>query len=351
MAHAEQALAIDPDHIGAWSLRAGLKRFSANDPDLPRLEHLAARLAERPDRRDDAISAEFALAKALMDAGQVDAAFTRLASANAAHRARITHDSAADAAAMAALAQAFADPVTAHPSGAARPIFIVGMPRSGTTLVEAMLGRHRAVHPGGELKHLDMVLMDHCGGTPDPQRLASLDAPTLTLLADRYRQLSRNGVADGLRVTDKMPSNFRHCGLIARMFPDATIIHCRRDPHDTCLSIFATRFAQGQPFAYDLAELGTHYRAYRRLMAHWRTVLPASMLVEIDYEALVHDPEPQARRLLAACQLDWDPACLSPQHAAGPVRTASVNQVRQPIYTSSVERWRPYAKYLGALSL
>lgn len=346
----EQALAQDPDHAGAWSLRAGLKRFDPDDPDLAAMAALAARLAEQPERGEDLITIEFAWARALMDTGAADDAFAVLSRANARHRARIAYDPGRDLAEMAAIVQAF-PAAQAVGDPAPRPIFIVGMPRSGTTLVEQILGSHPAIHSGGELKHLDLVLMEQFGGRPEPHDLAALDAATLRRLAQAYRARATADAPSGLRVTDKMPSNFRHAGLIHRMFPGALIVHCRRAPLDTCLSIYATRFAQGQHFGYDLGELGDYYRAYRTVMAHWRAILPASTLIEVDYEAVVGDLEGQARRLIAACGLPWDAACLAFHRTARPVRTASVNQVRQPLYTTSVDRWRPYAHHLAPLGL
>ena len=348
MATVESALAIAPDHVGAWSLRAGLKRFAPGDPDLAALAALATTQAGRPD---DRITVQFALAKALKDTGASDAAFAWLDRANADHRARIAYDVETDVAAMAAIAATFRSSGDGGGDRALRPIFIVGMPRSGTTLVEQILGSHPAIHAGGEMKHLDLVLMDHFGGVPDPQALAGLDRATLDTLAHAYLRRTRADAPQGARVTDKMPSNFRHAGLIHRLFPGAVIVHCRRMPHDTCLSIYATRFAQGQHFAYDLKELGAYYRAYQGLMAHWHAVLPANVLIEVDYEAVVADLESQARRLIAACGLPWDQACLAFHRAPRPIRTASVNQVRQPLYASSVERWRPYAHHLAPLGL
>jgi tetratricopeptide (TPR) repeat protein len=345
-----QALAIDPAHAGAWSLRVGLKRFAADDPDIAALETLASALCDQPERREDLIAIEFALAKTQLDCGTADAAFTWLDRANRHHRARIDYDVQADIAQMAATADAFA---TVMPGGDAtqRPIFIVGMPRSGTTLVEQILGSHPAIHGGGEMKHLDLVLMEHCCAVPDPARLAAFDRATRRRLARDYHARATADAPQGLRVTDKMPSNFRHAGLIHRLFPGAVIVHCRRVPQDTCLSIYATRFAQGQHFGYDLGELGAYYRAYRTLMAHWRHVLPGEVLIEVDYEAVVADLEGQARRLIAACGLPWDDACLAFHRTRRPVRTASVNQVRQPLYTSSVERWRAYARHLEPLNI
>lgn len=345
-----RALAIDPGLAAAWSVHAGLKRFATGDPDLAAMEALAGTLADRPERRDDLITMEFAIAKALMDCGAVDPAFDWLTRANTHTRARIRYEVDADLAEMAALTERFDEPA-AGADTTLRPIFIVGMPRSGTTLVEQILSSHPAVHGGGEMKHLDLVLMDHFGGPADPRQRAALDPATLRQLAQAYHARATADAPAGSRVTDKMPSNFRHAGLIHRMFPGAVIVHCRRVPQDTCLSIYATQFAAGQHFAYDLAELGAYYRGYQRLMAHWRRVLPAHVLIEVDYEAVVADLEGQARRLVAACGLPWDDACLDFHRTARPVRTASVNQVRQPLYTSSVERWRPYAKHLEPLCL
>ena len=151
------------------------------------------------------------------------------------------------------------------------------------------------------------------------------------------------------RITDKMPDNFLLLGLIHRVFPNATLIHCRRHPIDTALSILATDFTSPLEYASERGDLVFFYRQYERLMAHWRKVLPTDRLIEVDYEALVADPEPQTRRLLSACGLDWNDACLAPHLNTRKVETASVWQVRQPIYRTSVERWRRYEPWLGEL--
>ena len=149
--------------------------------------------------------------------------------------------------------------------------------------------------------------------------------------------------AAAARVTDKNPFNFLWAGLIHLALPETRFIHCRRDPIDTCLSIFFTRFATPQPLAYDRGDLVFYYRQYQRLMAHWRTVLPPDRLLEIDYETLTADPEPLTRRMVNFCGLDWDDACLAPERNRRVVRTASLWQARQPVYRGSVERWRNYA--------
>ena len=151
------------------------------------------------------------------------------------------------------------------------------------------------------------------------------------------------------RITDKMPANFQFVGLIHLALPNAAIIHTRRNPVDTCLSCFSKLFAGEQRFAYDLGDLGRYYRAYERLMAHWRSVLPEGAMLEVDYEEVVADLEGQARRIIAHCGLDWNDACLEFHKTERAVRTASVMQVRQPIYSSSVGRWRPYTHLLAPL--
>jgi hypothetical protein len=227
------------------------------------------------------------------------------------------------------------------------------MPRSGTTLVEQILASHPQVHGAGELTALETILIDQLGARLSPidraRRLADLSAGDLAAMGGAYISRIRALAPGALRVTDKMPANFRFAGLIRLMLPNARIIHCRRDPVDTCLSCYARKFSRGQPYAYDLRELGLYYRAYDALMAHWRRLLPMDRLIEVRYEQVVGDLEGEARRMIAFLDLAWDDACLTFHRTRRPVRTASVNQVRQPLYRTSVARWRPYEKHLGPL--
>jgi len=170
------------------------------------------------------------------------------------------------------------------------------------------------------------------------------------VLAEDYLALLRRIGPNALRVTDKNPFNFLWAGLIHQALPNARFIHCRRDPIDTCLSIYFTRFASAQPFAYDRGDLLFYYRQYQRLMAHWQSVLPPDRLLEIDYQELTADPEQQTRRIVAFCGLAWDDGCLAPERNERRVRTASIWQARQPVYRSSVERWRNYQPWLGELA-
>ncbi|MGH7025197.1 MAG: sulfotransferase family protein [Caulobacteraceae bacterium] len=224
----------------------------------------------------------------------------------------------------------------------ATPILIVGMPRSGTTLVEQILSSHARVAAGGELSF--WADRDRRGDD-----LLGLSEDQLEAVASDYLTTLRNISPDAERVTDKMPFNFGLLGVIHRALPRAMFVHCRRHPIDTCLSIFSTSFEAAMDFAGDRRSLLAFYRQYQRLMDHWREVLPPDRLIEVDYEALVADPEPHTRRLVAACGLPWDEACLSPQNNRRRVTTASLWQARQPIYRSSVERWRRYEPWLGEL--
>ncbi len=220
------------------------------------------------------------------------------------------------------------------------------MPRSGTTLVEQILAAHPSIHAAGELPHMRRIV-DGLGGFP--QSAAELDGGALRRLGERYLNLIASASQDKARVVDKAPINFVNLGLIQLVLPDAKIIHARRDPVDTCVSCYTKLFANSQNFTYDLAELGRYCRDYLTLMEHWRATLPTSRFIEVDYEAVVDDVEGQARRILEFLELPWDPACLEFYRVERPVRTSSVNQVRQPIYRSSVGRWRQHADALQPL--
>jgi hypothetical protein len=212
------------------------------------------------------------------------------------------------------------------------------MPRSGTTLVEQILSSHPAVAGGGELTYwgdVGRLLLDDHERVEVAQRLAA-----------EYLTFLRSISPDAPRVTDKLPFNYERLGLIRQVLPRAFVVHCRRHPVDTCWSIFTTYF--GSRLA-DRGDLVFFYRQYERIMAHWQTVLPAERYFEIDYEALVADPEPLTRRLVAFCGLEWHEACLAPHHNRRPVTTASLWQVRQPIYRGSLARWRRYEPWLGEL--
>jgi len=231
------------------------------------------------------------------------------------------------------------------------PIFVLGMPRSGTTLTEQIIASHPDVYGAGELP--DLLRIAHRKTDPKttsfPDNLRYLDRSTLTAWGTEYIGGLIQRAPQAKHITDKMPANFLAVPLIHLMLPNAKIIHVNRNPVDTCLSCFMRLFRRKQEHTYDLAELGRYYVDYSRLMDHWRNILPAGSFLDINYEDIVADQEGQARRLLDYCGLEWNEACLDFHKTKRQVRTASVTQVRQPIYTTSVERWRPYEKFLGPL--
>ncbi len=232
------------------------------------------------------------------------------------------------------------------------PVFIVGMPRSGTSLVEQILSCHRDVHAAGEIRHigrlagsLGLGFPKTDDGTAAPPRL---DEESLNIAAKRHLEEIQEQAGSAKRFTDKMPLNFQHLGLITLLFPRARVIHCLRDPMDTCLSCYFQNFSTRNFFSFDLARVGLYYRQYERLMAHWKTVLDRPML-EVRYEDHVAEPERVCREMLDFLELDWDPACLRFHESRRFMRTASKDQVRKPIYTTSSGRWRNYERHLGPL--
>jgi hypothetical protein len=238
------------------------------------------------------------------------------------------------------------------PESSEMPVFIVGMPRSGTSLVEQMLVSHPAVAGGGELEYLPALAsrMRRLIGveTPFPFCLPRASIATLNTLTQSYLAAIAPLAAGCVRVTDKLPGNFAMLGLIGMLFPRAKVIHMMRDARDTCLSCYFQNFASGHHYSYDLIELGHYYRAYERVMAHWRALQPVA-LYELRYEDLVADPERFARELVAFVGLEWDPGCLDFYRNRRSVPTPSYDQVRRPIYSSSIGRWRHYESQLQPL--
>jgi tetratricopeptide (TPR) repeat protein len=231
------------------------------------------------------------------------------------------------------------------------PIFVVGMPRSGTSLCEQILSSHAAVAGAGELNDIQAiarVLSRDEIGEPYPECVLLLDRPLAAKLADRYLARLRDVSQTASRVVDKHPINFRHLGLIASLFPQAAIIHCQRDPLDTCFSCLSQNFDAPIPWAVDQLALAAFYREYARLMAHWDKVLPGR-IHRFVYEDVIGDMKTAAKALIQYCGLAWDPNCLAFHETNRVVRTASYRQVRQPIYSRSVGRWRKYEPFLQPL--
>ena len=342
----ERGITLVPEMLAAWQGFAANTRFTAADRAL--IERIRACL-ERPNLTVAQRKAiHFALGKAHDDIGDYAEAMRHIDAANRIRSAAAVLD-------RASLARQTGWLIAATPPGYLdrrpdlgvadeTPILIVGMPRSGTTLVEQILSSHPDVAPGGELGF--WLERNRAGvGIFD----AAARPEVVRSLADDYLAVLRAISPDAARVTDKMPFNFGLLGVIRQVFPRAAIVHCRRHPVDTCLSIFSTGFETTIDFAGDRGSLVFFYRQYQRLMAHWRDVLPADRFIEVDYEALVADPEPLTRRLVATCGLAWNDACLAPHRNRRRITTASVWQARQPIYRTSVERWKRYEPWLGEL--
>jgi tetratricopeptide (TPR) repeat protein len=232
------------------------------------------------------------------------------------------------------------------------PVFVVGMPRSGTTLVETILASHPDIHGAGELGYITEIslslgrLLGNELAFPDSTHDMTVDAANG--IAAEYLNALRDLAGDARRAVDKFPSNFLYLGLIQILFPGARVIHCRRDPLDTCLSIYFKNFVGAHPYAYDLEDLGFFYNKYRHLMEHWRRVLSIPVL-EVDYENLVNNQEAITRQLVSFCGLEWHNDCLRFHEHERFAATASYDQVRQPMYKTSVKRWKNYEKHIQPL--
>jgi tetratricopeptide (TPR) repeat protein len=354
-----EALRLEPNHAYALAslsslTAAGFERLA--DADIDRLRQLVMR-HDLP--RDDLVRLHFALARLLDKAGAYDEAFAHYREGNelrreSLNRRGVTFDPAEHRRLVDRLIAVFTPEHFARVRGfgvdSDLPIFVIGMMRSGTTLAEQILASHPLVHGAGELRAVSQItvaLTERGGGTDTyPELLARLDAATVRAVAEEHLLRLRQLGGAAPRVVDKMPSNFLHLGLIATLFPRARIVHCRRDAIDTCLSCYAQNFVSPFPFKHDLGQLGFYYREYQRLMIHWTQVLP---IFELRYEELTAAPEQVSRELLAYCGLDWDDRCLRFHETGRPVRTASMLQVRQPMYRSAVGRWKHYEKHLGPL--
>jgi hypothetical protein len=324
-------------------------------PDDPLIARLRAALADPGASAAERASLGFALGAALDSCGEYAAAFAACEAANLESRASAPaaprYDRTRQTRLTDELIRAFAEPARGGggarvAAGAPRPIFICGMFRSGSTLAEQLLARHPLVTAGGELELLPELVRSALAPYP---ALAALPESRICELGERYLSELALLFPGAAYVTDKRPDNFLHIGLIRRMIPDARIVYTTRDPLDNCLSIFFLHLDQRLGYALDLLDTGHYYREYRRLMAHWKA-LYGDELLEVNYDNLVSDPRPAIERLLRFCGLPWDEACLAPRPRGGAVRTASVWQVREPIYRSSSGRSRHYRRELAALA-
>jgi tetratricopeptide (TPR) repeat protein len=350
-----RAIKLSPNCACLYYNLTQLERLSHDDPEVAEMDRLGQNI-EVLDVRDQ-IFLHYALAKVHEDNGEEEASFHRQCAGAALKRRLVNFDEARVFGAMDRTKQVFDVRLFQEMAGlgdASQPlIFIVGMPRSGSTLVEQILASHAGVAGLGEIDAFSKAMSDFngSGGSPFlfPDSVAALSQAQLRRIGESYvRRIE--GYSPGAKlVVDKMLDNFRFVGLIHLALPNARFIHVRRDPIANCLSCFSKWFSDGIDYSYDLGELGRYYRAYEKLMAHWRSVLPQGVILDVQYEDVVADLEGQTRRLAVFCGLEWDARCQEFHRTERQVRTASNLQVRQPLFDGSIRRGRGLDAYIAPL--
>ena len=343
----KKAYAGHPESAQAWAGLAALRKMTSDDSAWIKE---AQRIAQRPLRPRDEAHLRYAMGKFFDDVQDYEQAFVSYRRANEIAKAYSPpHD-------RQHLARTFEfttrlydrewlDRAKVTSNSSSRPIFIVGMPRSGTSLAEQILASHPAVFGAGELSFWKTASLQVGSAALE----SGIDGSVLAKLADEYLQLLTGLSLDASRVVDKMPANFAHLGMIHAALPNARFIHMRRNPIDTCLSIYFQNFHVAHSYANDLEDLAHYHHQYQLLMQHWRSILPPSAILEVPYEALVADQETWSRKMLDFVGLPWDPACIDFHQTNRRVSTFSKWQVRQKISKTSVERWRNYAPFVGPL--
>lgn len=341
------ALSIEPRNVAAWASIPELRRMTPADKDW--LAGIEKTLAAGVQPLEEA-KLRFAMGKYFDDLGKHSQAFSEYARGNELCKlAALPYDRSAYAAFIDDMVRVYSQECLARPAEGASesrvPVFVVGMPRSGTSLMEQIIASHPNAAAGGEVDFWNSIAHRKHASL----RRAPPDSRLTKKLADSYLTFLTRNSGRALRVVDKAPLNSDLLGLIHRVLPNARIIYMRRDPIDTCLSCYFQDFATMAPFTLDLSDLAHYYREHHRLMTHWRSALPAGTLLEVPYAELVADQEAWSRRVIEFVGLEWDPRCLDFHETERPVLTASSWQVRQRIYSSSVERWKNYRKFIGPL--
>lgn len=330
-------LDLEPDHVLALKLLASIHKFTEDDDVYKKLKAIDVKKGNFPAKEKAELY--YARAKYFADTGNTEKTFSHWQRGAAEKFSTFDYDFAQKQRAVDNIKAAFSPDVPAIDSAQQDtvPLFIIGMPRSGTTLTEQILASHSDIAAGGELIFLRQAL------TPLEQHKNPGEA------AEQYMKWLKGRVPDAGYVTDKMPYNYLYTGFIRQILPQAKIIHMMRNPLDTCLSCFSIIFHSGHEWSYDLRELGRYYRLYDEMMDFWREKLPENSFIDVRYEELVSDQENKTKEILAYCGLPWDDSCLAFHENKRAVRTASTQQVRKPLYTSSIERWREYEQYLTPL--
>ena len=349
----DRVIGLRPQDYEAYKNRSELRTQRAAANHVAELERLLAQgIADWRGR----VQIRYALAKEYEDLGDYDISFEHLRQGAGTRRQHLRYEVATDVATVGWIVEMFPAALLVQ-AGAGRgdaPIFIVGLPRSGTTLVDRILGSHSAVHSAGELDHFARCIVEgvrRSHGAPLPRRELVARSARLDFgaLGAEYLRRTRDATGVQSRFTDKMPLNYLYCGLIHLALPEAKIVHVTRHPMAACHAMYKTLFKDAYPFSYDLEEIGAYYASYRCLMQHWQASMPG-VIHELRYEALVADQVGETRKLLEYCGLEWEEACVDFHRNASPTTTASAVQVRQPLYRSSVSQWRQYEKQLEPLA-
>jgi hypothetical protein len=385
-AHYDRALARAPGEPRLWFNRATVRRFlgqlaaaesdydeclrlapgdaqahlnrselRVQTPERNHLAQLERALRAAPGDWRVQVPLHYALAKEYEDLAEWARAWQHLTAGASLRRRNLDYDVRRDLAAVDWIRAAFpGQPRGAAGAASREPIFILGMPRTGSTLVDRILGSHSQVFCAGELPDFGAAVVAAVarrrgGKLPREQLIAESARLDFAALGEDYLRRTRPRTGHTPFFTDKLPLNYLYCGLIARALPEARMVHVTRGPLATCYSLFKVLFDRGYPFSYDLEELGDYYAGYRRLMAHWAEVLPGR-IIEVAYEELIAHPQRETRRLLASLGLPFEPRCLAFEENPAPVATASAAQVRRPLYARSVSLWRNYARELAPLA-
>jgi len=350
------ALGTDSNLLSAWSFLSHISEPDEIQNLIPELEK-AELSAVSNDHSHHHASIYFALGKSREDAGDYNRAFENYSKANAmVARFRPYYRAAEEISALdiqRQISETFVNRADSFGQVGSGAVFIIGMPRSGTTLVETIVGSHPAVAMGGEMRFLQDYLTQQTLKSADFDGMATwlhnASDTTLGKLARRWHEVLRTTAGEHALVTDKLPENFRNVGLILACLPDARIIYVHRDPRDNCVSCYATAFARGHNYSYSLQALGHYYQLHTKMIEHWETILSSDKILDLEYESLITEPETQIRRLIDYLDLPWDERCMTPDKTKRLVATASVHQVRQPIHSRSIGRWHRFESHLQPL--
>tara|TARA_R110000751_G_scaffold107645_6_gene203897 strand:- start:7285 stop:9405 length:2121 start_codon:yes stop_codon:yes gene_type:complete len=351
----EKTLEKNPSAHGAYSNIADLIRFNERPELVEQMETIFTE-AENPDS-ERYMGLHFAIGKAYGDLGRYEESFEHISKGARMKRALLHYDEAEVKGFFEQIKSTFDagyfSNLPYEGDATDMPLFVIGMPRSGSTLVEQIISSHPQAYGAGEIKTFSHALGSLRSRYPAlpkyPALVAKMKPSQFKAASDFYLDYIKSQIKDEIRVTDKLLTNYYFVGILHTLFPKAKFIHTKRNPIDTCLSAYTKLFKDDMPHSYELGELGRYYRMYEDLMAHWHAVLPAGVMVDAVYEDVVADTEGEARRLIAHTGLEWDEACLAFHKSSRPVKTASVAQVRQPVYKTSVERWKRYETQLQPL--